>query len=359
MTTQSFSFANFTIPNDCKRLFITAPLQPSNGDPRIQPTGFPDIGPVLYPDPKGEHGQICLLDSEAAVANKLEETCLDNKYEGTLVGQNDPNGGLLYALPYLRVEKTDGEFVTASTIDGHRFASEHILNATGDFEFPTGVKKEIKRVPLYEWVKYYLSASNDGDTVPPANVPRIFELVCEVDPLSLVHGFQISLKKKLTFVGLRSPRALLGSVVALGVELVSVPGIKFEPIKTGDVPQAIFRKERITAARTEARFTIDLGLINSMPLSSDEPTCQARRTLLIALSVWKVARLIGLFAGGHRLRTECDLTLDGAPKFRVKPADKDTCDFDYESIAAASLKDLISAARLPTAASPKILEFNG
>jgi CRISPR-associated protein Csb1 len=358
MTAQPFTFASFTVPNDCKRLFITAPLQPSNGDPRIQPTGFPDVGLVLYPDPSGENGQICLLESEASVANWLEAMCLDNEYEGTLIGQKCDEPGTLAGLPYLRVMKGT-EFKTASTIEGHRFASEYILKAKGEFEFAMDGKKEVKTEALYEYLKNRLGAAPDGKTVPPANVPRIFEVVCELDPLALVHGFQISLKEKLTFVGLRSSRALLGSIVALGAEPVGVPGVKIDPIGTGDVGQAIFRKERITAKKTEARFTIDVGLINSMPLSSNDSICRERRALLLALSLWKVGRLISLFAGGHRLRTECDLTLDGTPKFRSNPRDKDGCDFGYGQIAAASLEDLISAAKLPAGASPKILEFQG
>src|SRR4051812_4224298 len=70
-------FGEFTIPAGCRRIFITAELEPSNSDPRIQPTGFPDIGPVLYPDPNPDveknNGLICLIDGEAKVGQLLEE----------------------------------------------------------------------------------------------------------------------------------------------------------------------------------------------------------------------------------------------------------------------------------------------
>src|SRR5438876_879753 len=79
-----------------------------------------------------------------------------------------------------------------------------------------------------------------GDNVPAANGPRIFRLVMELDPLSLVHGFQISLKNLLTFVGLRSPRALTACIVGLNAQPVGVPGVRIDPIGTGDAGQAIF-----------------------------------------------------------------------------------------------------------------------
>jgi hypothetical protein len=85
MADSGFSFGGMTIPVDTKRLYVTAMLVPSTDDPRIQPTGFPDIGPVFYPDPSGEHGQICLIESEASMANRLEDVCVADKYTGTLL----------------------------------------------------------------------------------------------------------------------------------------------------------------------------------------------------------------------------------------------------------------------------------
>jgi len=121
MPNSDFSFGGVTISAATKRLYVTATLAPCTGDPRIQPTGFPDIGPVFYPDPSGEHGQICLIESEASMANRLEEVCFADKYTGTLVPE-------LEGLPYIVVKQRD-RFMTASTLDGHRFASEYIMKA--------------------------------------------------------------------------------------------------------------------------------------------------------------------------------------------------------------------------------------
>src|ERR1700678_1182815 len=215
-------FGGFTIPTGCRRIFITAELEPSNSDPRIQPTGFPDIGPVLYPDPSGMNGQICLIESEASMANRLEEVAVADKYTGTLLPE-------LAGLPYIDVLKGE-RFMTASTIDGHRFASEYIMKAKfkdvekdkDNKDVTAGYQKDEK---LVDYVKRELDGSSDN--IPAANVPRIFRLAMELDPLSLIHGFQISLKGELTFVGLRSPRALTACIVGLNAQPVGIPGVRF------------------------------------------------------------------------------------------------------------------------------------
>lgn len=374
MTDSTFSFGGVTLPRDTKRLFVTATLVPSNGDPRIQPTGFPDIGPVIYPDPSEENGQICLIESEPSMANRLEEVCLADKYTGTLREE-------LRGLPYIVVKKGD-RFMTASTLDGHRFASEYIMKARFK-EAKDGHKKDEM---LVDFVKRELDGT--ADNVPAANVPRIFRLAMELDPLSLIHGFQISLKNVLTFVGLRSPRALTACIVGLNAQAVGVPGVRIDPIGTGDAGQAIFRKERIVAKPILANFAIDVGLLSSFTLASEaaegsspkEPEGknqrENRRDLLVALALWKVARFLQDLNDGHRLRTECDLVLETA-KYRTKAkAREDDADFPFKQIVAESagpgdsaegaggqdgdegaLQKLIKAAGLPQDRDPLPLDF--
>lgn len=248
MADSDFSFRGVSVPDGTKRLYVTATLVPSTGDPRIQSTGFPDIGPVLYPDPSGEHGQICLIESEASMANRLEEVAVADKYTGALAPE-------LASLPYIRVEKGE-RFMTASTIDGHRFASEYVMKAklreaNGDAQ---------KGEKLVDYVKRELDGS--ADNIPAANVPRIFRLAMELDPLALIHGF-------LTFVGLRSPRALTACIVGLNAQPVGVPGVRIDPIGTGDAGQAIVRKERIVAKVIQANFAIDIGLLTGLPVGAE------------------------------------------------------------------------------------------
>lgn len=317
----------FKIPAGCRRIFITAELEPSNGDPRIQPTGFPDIGPVLYPDPAENDALICLIESEASMANRLEEVCLADKYVGTLDAK-------LASLPYIKLTDTelaDGVFKTSSTIDGHRFASEYIMGAKGRLT-GTGITATFggfqppppDNVEMVEFVRTRLGMPA-ADTCPAAKVPEIHRLAMEYDPLSLIHGFQISVKNKLTFVGLRAPRALTASIVGLNCDRVTVPGIHFDPIGTGDAGQAIFQKQRITAKKIEARFSIDVKLLTSLrldtPVANGAPgQLQAARVqLLLAIALWKVAAFLDLLSVELSLRTECKLRLKRDEKGKPLP----------------------------------------
>ncbi len=358
-----FTFGGFTIPTGCRRIFITAELEPSNGDPRIQPTGFPDIGPVLYPDPAQKDGLICLIDGEAKVGQFLEEVCLSDQYEGKWRNE-------LAGLPYIKLTrdgKADGEFVTATTIDGHRFASEYVMGAqfaeiseemkkafadqaaeAKANEDETGkktaavkpAKKSATAKPEFVlWVRHLLGMKSK-DKCPASNVPRIFKVAMEYDPMALLHGFQISVKDKLTFVGLRSPRAITGSVIGLGCDRIAVPGVRFDPIGTAAASQAIFQKQRISAKRIQARFCIDVGLLASMPLGDGEQS-KSRLELLLKIALCKVAWFIGEMQNGKRLRTECDLRLvkDGA-KFWLNRIDGDGAALPFDTIAIAASQGL-------------------
>jgi CRISPR-associated protein Csb1 len=352
-------FGGFTIPTGCRRIFITAELEPSNSDPRIQPTGFPDIGPVLYPDPAEKQGLICLIDGEAKVGQFLESVCLSDQYEGTWRSE-------LAGLPYIKLTrdgKAEGEFVTATTIDGHRFASEYVMGAqfteiSADMkkafdeqaaaakakEDEAG-KKTAAKTPAKNpatakpefvlWVRHLLGMKSK-DKCPASNVPRIFKVAMEYDPMALLHGFQISVKDKLTFVGLRSPRAITGSVIGLGCERIAVPGVRFDPIGTAAASQAIFQKQRISAKKIEARFCIDVGLLASMRLGKDDQS-KARLELLLKIALCKVAWFIGEMHNGKRLRSECDLRLvkNGA-KFWLNRIEGDGTAFPFSEIATTA-----------------------
>jgi len=350
-------FGGFTIPAGCRRIFITAELEPSNGDPRIQPTGFPDVGPVLYPDPSEKDGLICLIESEASMANRLEEVCFSNKYEGTL---KDVFAGL----PYLKAQTGTGATAvlkTASTLDGHRFASDFLAKGKANF----GTTEQT----LAEYIKTSIGMATDGKTMPIANVPNVFPLVLSLDTMSLIHGFQVS-NEQISFVGLRLPRALSASVIGLGCERISVPGIKFNVGQVeSESGQAIFQKARITAKKIEARFSIDVGLLTSLRL--DTPGANGasgqhqatRAQLLLAIALWKVAAFLDLLSVELSLRTECKLRLKGG----VKPIAKceggttpSSGEFPFTTVAAASLigeGGLIATASLPANRSPLTLQF--
>jgi len=361
-----FTFGGFTVPVGCRRIFITAELEPASGDPRIQPTGFPDIGPVMYPDPSGQSGLICLIESEASMANRLEEVCFSNKYEGTF--KNSFQG-----LPYLRAESGTAEnrvFKTSSTLDGHRFASDFL--AKGKANFGAGEKT------LAEHIKTTLGMNPDGKTMPVARIPDIFQLVMELDTMSLIHGFQIS-NEQIAFVGLRLARALTASIVGLNCERVAVPGIKFNVGQVeSESGQAIFQKQRVTAKTIKASFSIDVGLLASLRLDTPANRNPGRHQntrfqLLLAIALWKVAAFLDLLRVELSLRTECKLRLKEVSTASLDPAQKDkkkelavyyTLDredgqtrnvFPFTTITQAPLA--IAAANLPQSRHPLVLAF--
>lgn len=340
---KDITLGGLTIPANCRRIFITAELEPSNGDPRIQPTGFPDLGPVLYPDPSGEHGNICIIESEASMANRLEEVCFTNKYEGTL---SDTFTGL----PYLRAEKSN-EFKTASTIDGHRFASDFL--AKGKSDFGTGNEST-----LADFIKESLGMSSDGKTMPIARVPEVFELVMGLDTMSLIHGFQVS-NEQISFVGLRHPRALTASIIGLNAERVIVPGIKFNVGQVeSESGQAIFQKQRITCKSIQARFSVDVGLLASLRLAHQGGDLQQDRlSLLLAISLWKVATFLDRLDVELSLRSECKLKLkDGGSFYQIDKENR--AQFKPQDILGIDITSFITAAQLPQNRSPLTLNFS-
>jgi CRISPR-associated protein Csb1 len=206
--------------------------------------------------------------------------------------------------------------------------------------------------------------------MPIARIPDVFKLVMELDPMSLIHGFQVS-NKQITFVGLRLPRALTASIVGLQCQRVTVPGVKFNIGQVeSESDQAIFQKPRITAKKIEARFAIDVGLLSSLRLdavSSDGQPGQhqtARFRLLVAIALWKVASFLKSLEVELSLRTECKLRLkraDGAQSNVMVNCETDagaqSTGFPFATIAEQSLKELISGANLPQNRSPLVLQF--
>lgn len=344
MTTENkdITVGGITIPADCRRIFITAELEPSNGDPRIQPTGFPDLGPVLYPDPSGEHGNICIIESEASMANRLEEVCFSNKYEGTL-------SPTFAGIPYLRAEKK-GSFQTASTIDGHRFASDFLAKGTADFGSGNST--------LANHIKTSLGMSADGKNMPIARLPEVFELVMKLDTMSLIHGFQIS-NEQISFVGLRLARALSASITGFGAERVIVPGVKFNYGQVDSASgQPIFQKQRITCKSVQARFNIDVALLASLRLAppTDAALNIVRLKLLIAISLWKVATFLEQMEIEYSLRSECKLKVkSNSIKYQIDNGENRS--FTPDGIIQEGIIKLIAAAQLPAGRSPLVLNF--
>ena len=193
--------------------------------------------------------------------------------------------------------------------------------------------------------------------------------------MSLIHGFQIS-NEQISFVGLRLPRALSASVIGLGCDRISVPGVKFNAGQLeSESGQAIFQKARITAKKIEVRFSIDVGLLTSLRLvrpdeqlpegKTAEHLQAARVQLLLGIALWKVAAFLDLLSVELSLRTECKLRFKrGAgkqPTASCEGRPNPSPDvFPFASVAAASLagdNGLIASAHLPANRSPLTLQF--
>src|SRR3954464_4440777 len=99
------------------RVLIEAALKPVAGS-RIQPTGFPDLGPATYQD--ANDVPTLLVESAQSMANRLEAVCWDE-------GANDiaPE---LKGVPFVRVKLAglgDGSDTTTSLQEFHRLNSPY------------------------------------------------------------------------------------------------------------------------------------------------------------------------------------------------------------------------------------------
>src|SRR5437588_7429455 len=104
------------------RVLIEAALKPVAGT-RIQPTGFPDLGPALYQD--ANDTPTLLVESAQSMANRLEAVCWDDATDDVVEE--------LRGLPYVRVNLTglgDGTDTTCSLLEFHRLNSPYIMAGT-------------------------------------------------------------------------------------------------------------------------------------------------------------------------------------------------------------------------------------
>src|SRR4051812_4161825 len=112
---------NFDKLKTSPRVLIEADLKPVAGT-RIQPTGFPDLGPATYEAPDGT--PTLLVESAQSMANRLESVCWD---EAT-----DDIAAELKGLPFVKVKLAglgSGTDTTCSLLEFHRLNSPYIMSA--------------------------------------------------------------------------------------------------------------------------------------------------------------------------------------------------------------------------------------
>jgi CRISPR-associated protein Csb1 len=278
---------NITSLNDHSRLLLQAKLKPVQGS-RFQPTGFPDLGAATFDGPDGT--KMLLVESAQSMANRFEAVCWDsvaNNWVAPLKG-----------LPAVLVVDKEKKPLTNSVLEAHRLNSIYIKRAEGG-RFHLKLKTEI--IP-------------EADR--PLDLKSVTSTLLKYDANALIHGVFLE-----TIDGrARIPRALTGFIEASGVREAASGGVKNDRIdpdksialpvadkgvktdgddgRQGNVP---FAREEFTG-RITAFFNLDLALVRGFGLGANV------EALLIAISLFKIQRFL---RDGLRLRTACDLNVDG------------------------------------------------
>jgi CRISPR-associated protein Csb1 len=268
--------------NQAPRLLLEARLKPVQGD-RLQPTGFADLGAAVYERPDGK--RMLLVESAQSVANRLEHACLE---PGT--ARLDP---ALDGLPWVLVKLTKGGQAvteTSSLFEAHRINSPFII-ANDAF------KEKFRAVTGYA----------KGQ---PLNWPKVARGIFSLDPCSLLHGVFMA---NFEDGRIKIPRALTGFIEAEDVREVHSGGVKNNPIDpTGtlraegydkDVYSNVpYHRTEYVAGKITAYFNLDLAVLRGYALGPDA------LALFVNLAIYKVRRFL---REGLRLRTACDLAVDG------------------------------------------------
>ena len=335
---------NLSLLDGAPRVVIEVALKPITGT-RFQPTGFPDLGPAVYETPDGT--PTLLVESAQSMANRLEAVCWDEAAD-TIVPE-------LNGLPYVRVKLAglgDGSGTTCSLLEFHRLNSPYIMSGIMADGTPFADKLTAELGLVVAKGKAGTETDSESpDVAGVVNLRRLAEVCFKYDPNSLVHG--VFLEK---IAGrLRHPRALSAFIEATGVGRADSGGVKFDRALPkpsiagvdakggyGNVP---FPRTEFTARAITAFFTLDLAQIRGYRLG-DKATA-----LLTVLALWKIRKFLDV---GLRLRTACDLELDGNSAVVVKrPAEFTLPSADA---LAEQLADLIPKCK-PQFADPAVTEL--
>ncbi|MBN2798724.1 MAG: type I-U CRISPR-associated protein Cas7 [Deltaproteobacteria bacterium] len=257
------------------RLLIEATLTPIQGE-RFQPTGFPDLGAATYTLSDGT--EMLLVESAQSMANRMEAVCWDDAKKQLVTP--------LKGVPYVRVNDSDGAYLTSSIEEAHRINSPYILEGA-DKSFFNTLREEV-------------GVLESG----PVDRRLLAKVLAKYDVNALLHGVFLA-KKELAGGRLRMPRALSAFVEARGVRIAASGGVKNDHVNPsgetnkgfGNVP---FHRDEYTAESITAYFNLDLTQLRAYGLP--EPVTR----LLYALALYKIQAVL---AEGMRFRTACDLDL--------------------------------------------------
>jgi len=296
--------------NQTPRLLLEARLKPVQGD-RLQPTGFADLGAAVYERPDGK--RMLLVESAQSVANRLEHACLE---PGT--ARLDP---ALDGLPWVLVKLSSGGqsiTETSSLFEAHRINSPFII-ANDAF------KEKFRAVTGYA----------KGQ---PLNWPKVARGIFSLDPCSVLHGVFMA---NFEDGRIKIPRALTGFIEAEDVREVHSGGVKNNPIDPSGTLRAEgydkdvysnvpYHRTEYVAGKITAYFNLDLAVLRGYALGPDA------LDLFVNLATYKVRRFL---REGLRLRTACDLVVDGDLCVTAPPGLK----LSSEEEALKAAKDAIAA----------------
>lgn len=267
------------------RLLLEVDLKPVQGS-RFQPTGFPDLGAATYELSDGT--AMLLVESPQSMANRLEEVCWDEENQ-TLVSP-------LNGLPYIAIYDKAGKFLSSSLLEAHRVNSPYILESTDR----TFIEQLIKELGVIEKGRI--------------NFQILAKTLAKYDLNCLLHGLFLA-KKEIAGGRFKLPRALSAFIEARDASIAPSGGVKRDDLDPkgelgekssgrpsekgfGHVP---FHREEYTGKIT-AYFNLDLAQVRGYRLGVD------LERLLIALALFKIRSFLKT---GLRLRTACDLVMDG------------------------------------------------
>lgn len=274
------------------RRIFQVQLAPTVGT-RIQPTGFPDLGPALYERPVVAGGEVqwqdaLLVESAQSMANRLEAVGWD-PVENRPVPELD-------GLPWVRVVHEDeGEYLTSSRTEAHRLASAFIKDA------------KLNGQAMRDVIRERLNLRADR----PSSTRDIAQAVMKLDPLCLIHGVFFAESAKVWPGQPKIPRALTAFIEAYGVKPAHSGGVKRDHVRHqitdtggssegyGTVP---YHRTEWSAESIVAYVSLDRAQLMSYGLGDDAAG------LLEAVALWEVRRLFGR---PLRLRTACDLAVVG------------------------------------------------
>jgi CRISPR-associated protein Csb1 len=257
------------------RLLLKAKLHPIQGT-RFQPTGFPDLGAATYDSADGR--RMLLVESAQSMANRLETVCWDTANNHWVTP--------LKGLPVVKVNGNDGKPLTNSVLEAHRLNSPYILEGKNN---------------LLEKLKTELAIAEKGIV----DIKKLTATLLKYDANALLHGVFLA-KKEIAGGRMRLPRALTAFIEAEQVSVAASGGVKNDAVNpSGDTAKGFgnvpFHRDEFTGKIT-AFFNLDLALVRGFGLGTDV------EAMLIAIALFKIQKFL---RDGLRLRTACDLEIDG------------------------------------------------